>query len=57
MRLDQTFRHIGQAVSGQRGAEHLRGRVEGDLAVDAPSVLATAFLELPGVETAMGGQP
>ena len=47
---------MDEAEPGQRGIEHLEGAVEDELAFDAHLELSATFLELPGVQTAMGGQ-
>ena len=52
MRLDQVFRHVGQAESGQCRVEHLAGAIEDELAIDADLQCAPAFLELPRIQSA-----
>jgi aryl-alcohol dehydrogenase-like predicted oxidoreductase len=47
MGLCQLLRHIGQAETGQRRIEHLRGAVEDQLAFDADLQLTFALFEFP----------
>jgi hypothetical protein len=54
--LDHALRQAGQAESGKRRVDHLRGTVENELALDAHVQLAPAFLELPCVQPAMARQ-
>ena len=54
VRPRQVLRHIGEPEAGERRIEHLEGAVEDELAVNAHLQLAPAFLELPGVQPAMG---
>jgi hypothetical protein len=56
MGLRQVVRDVGEAESGQRRIEHLRGAVEDELAFHAHFQFAGALFEFPGVQTATRGQ-
>src|SRR5262249_32011168 len=56
VRLHHALGQIREAKPGQSRAQDLSGPVEHELAVDAHLELATALLELPGVEPAMNRQ-
>ena len=57
VRLHHAFGHVGEAVPGERGVEHLGGAVEGHLAFDAHLEFAAAFFKFPRVQAAMRRQP
>ena len=52
----EIFRHEGQPVSVDGGMQHHNDGVAGQLAADPDIELAPVFLELPGIETAGGGE-
>jgi hypothetical protein len=50
------FVQVGEAIAVERRGQRLRHPIEGELTVDPHADLIAAFVELPGVEAAVGWQ-